>query len=482
MFYTKTKNKLNTIALFLQLLLTLIFFCCWPLYSYSETKQPNIVFIMVDNLGYGDLGIYGGARAPTPRIDQLAKEGVMFRDFQVEPACTPTRAAVMTGRMPIRSGTDAVAELGAKGGLHPQEITLAEILKEAGYKTAHYGKWHLGFEHDRQPQMQGFDDFWGILFTTAPSNPSDSDFQAIGIESQKILAAKGGEKAQVVGELSIEYRGLIDAKITDLAVNYIKDNAHSTQPFFLYIPFTNPHNPVVAHPKFKGKSGGGAYSDVLMEIDHNTGRILDTLEAEKIRNNTIVVWMSDNGPMRVALEPYHNGDPGPWTGELGSVFEGSLRTTGMISWPGRIKPFIADELFHAMDFFATLAEWSGAKVPEDRPIDSINQSAYLLDQTHGSQREHVLVYYNKEFAALRFLQFKLMRAIYPRKASLIGASSYLKSLPRIYNLKADPKEEYNISGGLEGITRSLVIKEVELRRKYQQSILQFPNGDYSFAK
>jgi arylsulfatase len=437
---------------------------------------------MTDNLGYGDIGVYGGLRAPTPRIDQLSRSGVQFRDFQVEPACSPSRAAIMTGRMAIRSGTDAVLELGVPGGLHPKEVTLAEMLGNAGYKTAHYGKWHLGFSHDRQPQMQGFDDFWGILFTSAPGDPEDSNFQAIGIPTQKVLAAKKGEKSVVVGELTTEYRGFIDAEITDKAVSYIKENAGGEQPFFLYLPFINPHNPVVAHPDFRGKSGGGAYSDVLMEIDYNTGRILDALEAENITQDTIVIWLSDNGPQRITLEPYHSGDPGPWSGELGSVFEGGLRTVGLISWPGTIKPFVSDQLFHSMDFFSTLAQWTGAKVPTDRPIDSIDQSEYLLNQEVGSKRNHVMVYYNGEYAAMRYLHFKVMRAIYSRNASLMSDSMYLKSIPRIYNLRADPKEEYIISGGIEGVVRSLVLKEAELRLKYKNSFDAFPNADYSNLK
>lgn len=463
--------------------ISIALFCSgYAVQSHAQSKRPNVVMIMTDNLGYGDIGIYGGLRAATPRIDQLAKEGVQFKDFQVEPACSPSRASVMTGRMAVRSGTDAVVEPGARGGLHPKEVTLAEILKEAGYKTALYGKWHLGFAHDRQPQMQGFDDFWGILFTTAPGSPNDSNFQALGVESQKVVSAKLGERAREVAELSIEYRGLIDADITEKAVSYIRENAKGKDPFFLYVPFTNPHNPVVAHPDFKGKSGGGAYSDVLMEIDHNTGKILDAIEETDIRDNTIVIWFSDNGPQRVALEPYHNGDPGPWTGELGSVFEGGLRTAGIINWPGKIKPFVSDQLFHAMDFFSTLAAWTGAVIPNDRPIDSIDQTQYLIDPETGSKRNYVMVYYNGEFAAMRYLHFKLMRAIYPRKASLMSESNYLKSLPRIYNLKADPKEEHIISGGLEGITRSLVLKEVELRRHYEASFKKFPNAEYGYLK
>ena len=457
----------------------LLFTVLFAIVGLSHAK-PNIVIIMADNLGYGDIGVYGSLKVPTPRIDQLARSGIQFRDFQVEPACSPARAAIMTGRMAVRSGTDAVLEPGVPGGLDPREITLAEMLRDAGYKTAHYGKWHLGFAHERQPQMQGFDDFWGILFTSAPGDPEDSNFDAIGIPTQKVLEARRGEKARVAAELTLDYRGLIDTEITDRAVSYIETNAGGKQPFFLYVPFINPHNPVVAHPNFVGKSGGGAYCDALMELDYHTGRILDAIEAEDIAENTIVIWLSDNGPQRYALEPYHSGDPGPWTGELGSVFEGGLRTVGMINWPGTIEPHVSDELFHSMDLFSTLATWAGAKVPGDRPIDSLDQSEYLLNPEVGSKRKYVMVYYNGEFAAMRYLHFKLMRAVYPRRNSLMSEAMYLKSIPRIYNLRADPKEHYIVSGGMEALARSLVLKEAELRKKYRASFAEFPNAKYDY--
>ena len=438
--------------------------------------------MMTDNLGYGDLGIYGGLRAPTPRIDRLAREGVQLRDFQVEPGCSPSRAAFLTGRMAVRSGNDVIAQPGAPGGLHPSEVTLAEMLKGAGYKTAMYGKWHVGEMPERQPQMQGFDEFWGILSTSLPTDPTDRDIQTMGVPMQQILAAKAGAKAEQVGQMTLEYRGLIDHEITDKAVAYIKANAKGDQPFFLYVPFINPHHPVVANPDFKGKSGGGTYCDVLMEIDHNTGRVMDAIKEAGIDENTIVVWFSDNGPTRYSLMPYENGDTGPWTGELGSVFEGGLRTAGMIRWPGTIKPMVADELFHEMDFFPTLARWAGATVPDDRPIDGVDQSDYLLGKQPHSNRDHVIVYYNGEYAALRYRQFKLIRAVYPRWGSLVAKSEYLREMPLIYNLRADPKEQFNIAGGAEGLAYSLVVKEAQIRGKIEKSFQEFPNSDYSRMK
>ena len=199
-----------------------LFLSAWA--SAASTK-PNIVVMMTDNLGYGDLGIYGGLRARTPRIDTLAREGFQFRDFQVEPGCTPSRAAFMTGRMAIRSGNSTIPLPGTLGGLAPEEVTMAEMLKGAGYSTALFGKWHLGEVHDRQPQNQGFDQFWGFLFSSAPSDPDSLDFQAMGVPIQPILAAKSGEKAKPVNKLTTDYRGLIDNDITKKSVDYIKSKA-----------------------------------------------------------------------------------------------------------------------------------------------------------------------------------------------------------------------------------------------------------------
>ena len=457
-----------------------LFLSAWA--SAASTK-PNIVVMMTDNLGYGDLGIYGGLRARTPRIDTLAREGFQFRDFQVEPGCTPSRAAFMTGRMAIRSGNSTIPLPGTLGGLAPEEVTMAEMLKGAGYSTALFGKWHLGEVHDRQPQNQGFDQFWGFLFSSAPSDPDSLDFQAMGVPIQPILAAKSGEKAKPVNKLTTDYRGLIDNDITKKSVDYIKSKAKEGKPFFLFTSFVNPHHPVTPHPDFKGKSGGGAYSDALMEIDYNSGRILDAIDKAGISDNTIVIWFSDNGPTRYSLQPYQNGDAGPWSGELGTAWEGGLRTAGMIRWPGKIKPSVSDEIFHEMDFFPTLAKWSGASVPTDRPIDGIDQSDYLLGKQSHSARDHVAVYYNGEYTAFRYRQYKLHYRLYDKwNANLLATPPDRMLLPSVYNLRADPKEKYNIIGGTEGIGWGLLVKEGQIMSGYKKSFKEFPNNDYSKVK
>ncbi|BDD06508.1 hypothetical protein AUTU_39910 (plasmid) [Aureibacter tunicatorum] len=291
---------------------------CWTATISFAQDKPNIVIMMTDNQGYGDMGCYGGLRAPTPHMDKLASEGIQFMDFQVDVSCTSSRASFMTGRMPIRSGTSGYAIPGEPGGLHPMEVTIAEILKSEGYATANYGKWHLGDIEERLPHHQGFDEWYGVSNSSFPTDKTFPGYQEDMLPPQAILSAKAGEKAKVVADMTLEKRGLIDSELTEKSVKYIKKHAKKKEPFFLLTTFINPHHPVVPHPDFVGKSKGGAYTDVLMEIDHNVSQIVGAIDDAGIRENTIIIFFSDNGPTRYSPEADHNGDPGPWAGELGS--------------------------------------------------------------------------------------------------------------------------------------------------------------------
>jgi len=452
-------------------------------FAWAQEK-PNIVVIMTDNQGFGDLGCYGGVRAETPRIDQLATEGIQFLDFQVEPGCTPTRAAFQTGRMPVRSGTDGYVEPGQPGGLDPMEVTIAELLKGVGYKTAMYGKWHLGEGSERQPQMQGYDEWFGITNTTVPVDPTFPGSDAIEFVQQKILYAKGGQMAEQVGENSVESRSLIDRQITERSVNFISENTNSKEPFFLFVPFTNPHHPVIPHPDFAGKSKGGAYTDALMEIDYNTGLILDAIDKAGIRENTIFIYFSDNGPTRYSPEADHNGDNGIWSGELGSGWEGSLRTVGMMRWPGKIKAnWKSKEMFHVMDFYSTIANITGADLPDDRPIDGIDQTDYLLGKQKTSKRNSRIVLYdgNQGPVAVRYKQFKYHFIIYEKVNPFQSPRKNLGQIPYIFNLDTDPKEMYNLFGRSGGVALfEPMVRDVMV--PYYTSIKQYPNKDYSMMK
>lgn len=446
--------------------------------SAIADSKPNIVVMMTDNQGYGDLDIYGGVRAETPHIDRLASEGVLFKDFQVEPGCTQTRAAFMTGRMPVRSGTDDYAVPGYPGGLHPKEVTIAELMKNSGYRTALYGKWHLGDIEERFPQMQGFDEWFGIAST---SNPIDPDFPGVDTNQllpQNILEARADQKAEVVRSMDMEYRSLMDRELTNKSVEFIKRNASSGNSFFLLTAYINPHYPVAPHPEFKGKSQGGAYTDVLMEIDDNVGQILDAIDQAGIKDNTIVLFFSDNGATRFHSRSDHNGDNGPWTGELGSAWEGGLRTPAMMRWPGKIREgWRSNEMIHVMDLYVTLGNIVGADLPDDRPIDGFDQTEYLIGNQEDSARDHRLVFYQGNFLAVRYNQYKAHVVVYDKDHSIASAPHDLGRVPNLYNIVTDPKEEFNLLGEPGGASVTALV--MGKAAPYFQSFRSFPNNDYN---
>ncbi|MHA1151127.1 MAG: sulfatase-like hydrolase/transferase [Alphaproteobacteria bacterium] len=449
-----------------------------PASGAEVAERPNVIVVMTDNQGYGDLGAYGGLRAPTPRIDRLTSEGVQFLDFQVEPNCTPSRAAFMTGRMPIRSGTSGLVFPGEPGGLHPMEVTIAEVMKTAGYETAYYGKWHLGETAEREPQMQGFDEFYGILNTSFPVDPNFPGMDLEVIESQKVLRGTAGKPAEVVREMDLEYRAFVDRELSEMSAKYIEEKAAAKKPFFLLTSYINPHHPVVAHPDFVGKSGGGAYPDVLMEIDHNTGIILDAVDKAGIRDNTIFIFFSDNGPTRYSLTPEENGDSGPWSGELGSAWEGGLRTIGIMRWPGRIREdWKTAEMVHLMDFFPTLGSIVGANLPTDRPIDGVDQTDFLLGKQENSARDSRAVIFNGKLTVMRWRQFKLHFLEYERHRSLARPSHEGASIPSLYNLRSDPKELYNIIGQRGGT--NVAAHMLKMAGQLRASFKEHPHTDYS---
>ena len=447
-------------------------------------KQPNIVFMMADNLGYGDLGSYGGGEVrgmPTPRIDQLASEGLRFTQFLVEAGCTPSRAATMTGRYSTRSGLSLVVLRGTDNTLSAKEVTMAEMLKNVGYSTSYLGKWHLGMASESQPQNQGFDNYFGILNSTDEAVFNSSMRQAgyTPTESERAYIWNGaaGKSAEPLREYTLEKRRTIDLELADRAVNYISEQANAANPFFLFISWTRPHWPNLTSEDFAGRSHIGDYGDSVMELDYNTGRVLDALQAAAIEDNTIVIWMSDNGPWRTMVWP-DGGSAGPFRGELGSAWEGSIRTAGMIKWPGHIKPGTTNGMFSTMDFMPTFASFAGAKMPTDRPIDGIDQSAWLLGQQPNSNREHLLSFINGELVAVRWRHFRIyLQEVIPSglgfktvggtQGSRIRKNGY----PNVYNIEQDPREEADIAPEASWI----VGKYMPLVAKYYASLKKHPN-------
>jgi len=452
--------------------------------AIAQQQKPNIVFMMADNLGYGDLGSYGGGEIrgmPTPRIDELAQEGLRFTQFLVEPGCTPSRAATMTGRYSIRSGLSLVVLRGSQNTLSAEEITLAEVLKGSGYATAYLGKWHLGMAAESQPHNQGFDEYFGILNSTDEAVFNSSMLRAgySPTESERayVWSAIAGEEIKAVREYTLDVRRTIDVELADRSVAYIREQTAMEGPFFLFISWTRPHWPNLPSENFAGRSHIGDYGDSVMELDHNTGRVLDAIRDSGIENETIVVWMSDNGPWKTMVWP-DGGSSGPFRGELGSAWEGSIRTAGMIKWPGHISPGATNGMFSTMDFFPTLASFVGAEIPRDRPIDGVDQSDWLLGTQEHSNREHLLTFIGGDLVAVRWRHYRIyLQDVVQSGGSFVQmggtqANRIPKNgYPMLFNIEQDPREEYD-----SGPSESWIVgKYIPLVLEYYASLRAHPN-------
>ncbi len=374
--------------------------------AIAQAPKPNLVFILTDNLGYGELGVYGGGilrGAPTPNIDQIAKDGLQLL-FNVEAQCTPSRSALMTGRFSIRDGTYEVPIGGIPDGLTQWEVTIAKALSDRGYATGMWGKWHLGSAEERLPTHFGFDEWFGIPRTYDEAMwpslnedkgmwPSVGDKQGWSdkiAHAEPIYEALKGKPAQKIGELNLDNRRTMEAEITKRAVEFIKRNAQSGKPFFAFVSSSLVHMPVLPGPDFAGKTGNGDWADVLAELDYRTGQILDTIKQAGIENDTLVIFTSDNGPE--GTHPWE-GDSGPWRGTYFTAMEASLRAPFIVRWPGKIPAGrVSNEIVHIVDMFPTLARVGGAEVPKDRPIDGVDQLDFFLGKQEKSNRDGFPVY------------------------------------------------------------------------------------------
>ena len=433
----------------------------------SSTK-PNIVFFFWDNFAWGELGCYGGGvlrGAPTPRIDQLAAEGQRLLNFNVEAQCTPSRSAVLTGRHPIRSGTQVVPITGGADGLTRWEVTSAQALSDAGYATGMWGKWHLGSDPEqRSPVEFGFDEaVWcprtadEVLWTMQsyfPDGPVTSAPYAgkmqIPLKPSPIFSKKKGAKAEVIATYDAEFRAGFDRKITDWAIDFMGRAKQDGKPFYLYLPYTQVHIPPIPDPEYAGKTKRGNMADLLTQMDDFTGKILDKLEELGLTEDTIVVWTSDNGAESNYRMPAMDPDPlggqwsgfsGPWRGGYFTSLEGSNRTPCIIRWPGKVPAGkVSNELVHEVDWFTTLLLTAGAKVPADRMIDGMDMRNFLLGDAEQSGRDTVLCLQGNRLQAIKWRQWK---------ADLFEQDGFMSTwtpynMPRLYNLEWDPREEHPV--------------------------------------
>src|SRR5262249_43295588 len=357
--------------------LTLVALLAGHASAQTPTRPPNIVVILTDDMGWGDLGCYGNPVIRPPNIDRLAAEGVRLTDFYVtHPYCTPTRAALLTGRHPIRTGMTRVLWPHSKDGLDKEEVTLAELLKAKGYATALFGKWHLGSLVDHFPTRHGFDEWYGLPW---PNDQDDKHYLS------KQNNWNWGPLPLYRNDRLIEQPAALE-KLTQRyfteATRFITDN--KSKPFFVYIPTSMPHLWLAASEKFRGKSKHGLYGDTIEEIDYHVGELVATLKKLNLDDNTLIVFFSDNGPVtsHPQLDPKEpKGSAGPFKLGKGTTFEGGIRVPCIVRWPGQVPgERVEKQPVVVMDLFTTLAKAGGADVPRDRPIDG-RDLAPLLKKT-----------------------------------------------------------------------------------------------------
>lgn len=410
----------------------------------ATAKQPNFIIFFCDDMGYGDLGCYGHPTIRTPNIDRMAAEGMRFTDFYVAaPVCTPSRAGILTGRLPIRSGMASAKRRvlfpDSKGGLPPSEITIAAALKKLGYTTGAIGKWHLGDLPQFLPTSHGFDSYFGIPY----SNDMDRDPQ----KAPKGRAAIKDPKVEYFNvplmrdDKIIERpanQNTITKRYTQEAVKFIKK--HKQEPFFLYLAHNLPHVPLFAGKDFRNTSRRGLYGDVVQELDWSLGQVLETLRKEKLDENTLVFLSSDNGPWLIWDE--QGGSAGLLREGKGSTWDGGQRVPGIAWWPGHIKAGqVEGSLASSMDLFPTFIKLAGGEVPKDRIIDGVDMSPLLFGKGKGN-RDMILYYRDVDVYAVRLRQYK---AHFTTKSGYGKDPAVKHEIPELYDLGADPGEHYNIA-------------------------------------
>lgn len=463
---------------FKTIIATLMLVCCFTtasIQAQNKPKKPNIIMLISDDTGWGDLGVYGGGEGrgmPTPNLDRMAKEGMQFWSFYGQPSCTPGRAAMQTGRIPNRSGMTTVAFQGQGGGLPAAEITLADVLKKAGYNTYFSGKWHLGEDDYAMPIAHGYDKMESVVlyhlnaYTYAfPSwNPEMSPEMAAFFQkvTTGVLEGEAGSKAKEIAKVTEDNIAELDMMMTEKNLRQLETYAKDGDPFFMSINFAKNHQPNLPSKEFTGKSMAKTkYADAVVEMDYNVGRIMDKIRELGIEENTIVFYTVDNG----AWQDVHP-DAGytPFRGSKGTDREGGSLVPAIAWWPGQIEAGSdSHDIVGGLDLMATFASVAGVDLPkqdkEGKPIifDSVDMSNVLFDEGKPL-RDRWFYFTEAELApgAVRVGKFKAVFNTRGDNGAMAGSDmpgqelgwrgdeTYVATVPAIYNLWQDPQERYDL--------------------------------------
>lgn len=419
------------------LIILLVIFSC-----EKDNNNPNIVFILADDLGYGDLSSYGSETIETINIDKLAEDGVKLTSYYAaQPVCSASRAAILTGAYPNRIGIYNAFGPTSDSGISHNEYTLAEMLKDNGYKTGIFGKWHLGSKKEFFPTNHGFDEFYGILYSNDmwrwhPEYPA-------GYPQDLLLYKNENALKEIIDQSNLT------KDITSESINFIEKN--KDRPFFLYIAHPQPHVPLFVSKNFEDITGNGLYADVITEIDYSVGRVLDKIEESGLTKNTIIVFTSDNGPW--LSYGNHSGSSGIYREGKGTTWEGGVRVPSIIKFPNGLKSNEIDEPIMAIDWMPTFANITGSKLSQNK-IDGKDIWPLLSGEVDQSPHEKLYFYYRvNELHSIRMNNWKIQFSRTYR--SLNGKAGGKDGIPvkydmnlidknELYNLKDDPRERINV--------------------------------------
>ncbi|MEX0774069.1 MAG: sulfatase [Balneolales bacterium] len=430
----------------------------------SEEQKPNFVIIFIDDMGYGDLESYGATGYETPNTSSMAAEGMRFTHFYVPQAvCSASRAALLTGSYSNRVGISGALGPTSPIALNPQEETIADLLKNEGYRTGMMGKWHLGSKEPYLPLQQGFDEYIGIpysndMWAVDYDGTPITDTTNTRIRYPTLPLIEGNNKIETIETLEDQSR--LTSLFTERAVEFIRKNRNA--PFFLYLAHPQPHVPLAVSDRFRGKSKDGLFGDVMMELDWSVGEIMKTLDELGLSEETLVIFTSDNGPW--LNYGNHAGNTGGLREGKGSEWEGGVRVPAIMHWEGKISPgTVNNKLASTIDLLPTIVQLSGSDSPS-RKIDGVDISSLLFDEEDANPRDHFAYYYGRnELQAIRKDHWKLVfphsyrsyKQDLPGRDGWPGQTTTAEADYALYNLRTDPGETLDVRDGFPEVVREL---------------------------